>query len=364
MTIPSVYHTPQYTSATVAKTTNGTNRLLFVDASKGLVMFLVVIQHIVQTYLPPYNTINTIIQSFTMPTFMFISGYFSYSSHSINDLHKRFRQLIIPFLFWMMISPFIFFNFPENFNDLIQRYISTILYPDRSLWFLWALFWISVIYVTCKKIATFTRIHFLVIQIVVCIIFPILVVVCHFKHFGIHDILRYYLLFSLGGFIRYISTKPSFNEKKVFTIAMIIWMMAVPFYTYRNPDSIFYELPHIGKLIPTIIRFICNFSGAIAFFYLFKYLPNNRITHWAISLGKITLGIYFFHFFFIPPFSDLWNSIISPHLIKLNIPAAVFTAIYTLYVMLQILSITILSIFFVWLAKKNKLTAKLCLGTR
>lgn len=77
------------------------------DVVKLIAIFLVLWGHCVQSMLSsdPYKDMVYIyIYSFHMPLFMILSGYFSFNSLNskimLKGIINRFKQLIIPTLFW------------------------------------------------------------------------------------------------------------------------------------------------------------------------------------------------------------------------------------------------------------------------
>lgn len=56
-------------------------RILWIDELKGFTIFLVIIGHIlISRFLPQFQLFHTVIYSFHMPLFMFLSGIFSYKA--------------------------------------------------------------------------------------------------------------------------------------------------------------------------------------------------------------------------------------------------------------------------------------------
>ena len=80
-------------------------RLIWIDRLKGLLIILVVLGHAIQEVLGGKcfdNHLWNIIYSFHMPAFMAVSGYLNFRPREDGNIrfqiiHRRFRQLIIPF---------------------------------------------------------------------------------------------------------------------------------------------------------------------------------------------------------------------------------------------------------------------------
>lgn len=82
-------------------------RLIHIDALKGLAIILVVLSHSLQPYYSDETFIVRAITSFYMPLFMFLSGFVSYKIEKWDKMKQRFFQLIIPFFSAMLLTWFI-----------------------------------------------------------------------------------------------------------------------------------------------------------------------------------------------------------------------------------------------------------------
>lgn len=114
-------------------------RIAYLDNLKAILILLVVLGHAVQFNTEEYETnpLFQFIYSFHMPLFLFISGYLSCrGSFKSWKIRKRALQLLLPFVTWALISPFLT---SKAFT------IRPLLYPDSGLWFLYNLFFYSVI---------------------------------------------------------------------------------------------------------------------------------------------------------------------------------------------------------------------------
>lgn len=122
------------------------NRVLYIDNLKAFAISLVVIGHVLQ-YIILKDTYKesiafNFIYSFHMALFMMISGYVmghiakSKTWDFNRIIKKRAIQLLLPFLSWTIIYA------------IVQRdpihVVESVIYPAKSLWFLWALFCITV----------------------------------------------------------------------------------------------------------------------------------------------------------------------------------------------------------------------------
>lgn len=140
------------------------NHIGWVDYGKVIGIYLVVLAH-TSLFIP----LEIGIYTFHMPLFFFISGYlFSFDRNPLykNFVKKRFKQLIIPYI-WINIITYIFWliigrNFGDDNGDKIQWYTPLIniflgngnlLIHNIPIWFLMCLFVVeNLFYLLFKKL--------------------------------------------------------------------------------------------------------------------------------------------------------------------------------------------------------------------
>ena len=129
------------------RTAASLQRKTFVDTAKGLTILLVVMEH--NPYIYKYNIVaQTIILSFHMPLFYFVSGLFFSTKDSFQRLFvKRFHSLVKPYL-----TACLLFVLLKSFKNGSVREATTLglgifcgtgkslSWPYQQLWFLTSLF--------------------------------------------------------------------------------------------------------------------------------------------------------------------------------------------------------------------------------
>ncbi len=123
-------------------------RIKWVDWTKTICMFLVILGHchLHETY----KSITTIIYTFHMPLFFFISGLLCRSNWSVKSLIKDIKFILIPYMTYGLISIFIdsFLSHRLSSDVIYTELIRYLMGYDISIgpiWFLPALF-------TCKQL--------------------------------------------------------------------------------------------------------------------------------------------------------------------------------------------------------------------
>lgn len=159
-----------------AQGVHGTERLEFLDVSKGIGILLVVIGHHLEV--SPWLTIW--IYSFHMPLFFIISGWLYAHKKPVCDtkemVQKKMRSLIYPYcifsilaiLFRLLLYIVLDSTPDESFAAMCQKTIST--YGYHAMWFLPALFLTEVVVHQLennKKITNWNRVFIYILLAVV-----------------------------------------------------------------------------------------------------------------------------------------------------------------------------------------------------
>ena len=138
-------------------------RLTYIDIAKGIGIVLVVLGHCIPDAtsptgisVPAYRWLHDVIYSFHMPLFFFLAGFMvsrqkmlARAQKPLDLVRKRILRLLVPYIFvGLCYAPFKmllsrFANKPYDISTLWQMVIG--VNPDGELWFLYALFVITVI---------------------------------------------------------------------------------------------------------------------------------------------------------------------------------------------------------------------------
>lgn len=141
----------------------GTDRILWADHVKAFAIWLMVLCHFGMSN----EYWQTVIYSFHMPVFFFISGFFDKGmGFSLALLKRAAKQLIIPYFFFSIcafsicwVSPYLhpeIYHHSSIVESWIKAFIGMFLMEDQvrsyaympmgALWFLVALFWVRVFF--------------------------------------------------------------------------------------------------------------------------------------------------------------------------------------------------------------------------
>ncbi len=132
------------------------NRIVWVDMLKGVAILAVMIGHVV-----PYTYIGEFVYSFSIPLFIFVSGYLFKRYNSFKEfLTHKFKSLLIPYLMFGLPFPIVIafynvayadgsyspFSAADYFYALLQElynYIIQIRY--QVIWYLAMIFLVNVV---------------------------------------------------------------------------------------------------------------------------------------------------------------------------------------------------------------------------
>jgi len=279
---------------------SSSTRIGWIDAMKGFTILLVVLGHSVQNICIGYceeTIIFRTIYSFHMPLFMFLSGYVSYKISSWANIRKRSIQLLVPFFSAIVLS-YLIHNFPAySFAGLFKSVAKVVLRPDTGLWFLWALFFIDVLFVGCRKLSSLIHLDERLVVLGAAGVLNLAELVTRFEMFGYHWIAWYFVFFSLGVYWRmYDNRGPhSVTDKLLSVGSLVAFPVLVAFFRMHNEAPLFYRWLDLGPYFPVVYRMAVGIAGISFFLYLFKRFNINNLI--LTALGGGTLGIYYLHFF-------------------------------------------------------------------
>lgn len=286
-------------------------RLLFIDALRGITIILVVFSHLVTLAIAfdeisILKKINDVLIIFRMPLFFFISGFFVYSNkYNMELVRLRSKNRIIsqlyPTLLLMSILCIFFFdsNFPFAFSHELKI----------GYWFT----------------LTVVEMFFLTL--------PILVILSRFNNISLlkKSIIVFiysFVIFRLLG-LWYAHNPIEINR----TLGLSLLLSYLPYFVFGILFRINYEFLHkifsnfYVAIFSFITFFIClwklNFNYvsmieallAIIFlyaltFHLFnvKKIVNNKVNRFLVFIGSMTLEIYLLHYFIIYSLGKIINS--------------------------------------------------------
>ena len=295
-----------------------------------------------------------------MPFFMLISGYlFSYSLENKSwdkVLLIKFKQLIIPLTSW---SIFVLCknickvllgikSGPITIMWLFKEFILGFIYGP---WFLWAIWWCSLIIIIVKNFFNDNKLIYTLISLLTFILPDAL-------NFSAYKFMwPFFLLAYMFNSYDWKNKLKNVYLNKTFILSVtVLFIVLLLFYDYDKSIYISgYTILNKNAIIQmynNIFRFTIGMAGSITMIYIIhaltKILPN-KINRILTYIGKNTFGIY----------------IISGYIFNdLIIITASLTGLNYFYLIFEILCVLCISIIINALLKKFKLTNRLFLGGR
>ncbi len=334
------------------------------DILKGIAIITVVLGHCLQygngsDFIESRdffdNWLYKLIYSFHMPLFMIISGYFFYFSNNtkrspVKVFRNRGIRLIMPLFIWNGIYYLLHYMYNAGtaspFDQLVQYIGSSFM----TLWFLWAVFWCSLVFIIVKYLFKDSILVYL-------LIFLLTFFMPDGYNLALYSFM--YPFFLIGYFAnRYNSFIVSHisRVKDIYVLGVLLTIFAVLMVHYSRESYIYtsgYSISGSDALHQLKVNFYRVLIGIVGSAFVIKTISvtysriKNRVNFSYISnLGKDSLGIYI-----ISNYLNLILERVSSEW-RLN------------YITTIIETIIILSIsyFLTWLIKRIPITNRLLLG--
>lgn len=212
-------------------------RIIWLDNLKATLIIIVVFGHCIQHTFPDYSnmTMFRYIYSFHMALFMFVSGYASFKNKiGWSIIVRRTKQLLVPFLIWSL------------FLSIIkgESYGAMILHPGQSFWFLWVLYFITIIHVTACKIAERYNVRNEYITILFAILMLGMKTITKTSLFDF-NLITYHYVFYIAGFYSHKYLLLERVSIKAGVLLLICWLISGWFWDMGKPvhQSSFYNAP-------------------------------------------------------------------------------------------------------------------------
>lgn len=279
-------------------------RNITVDVIKCFAIILVLLGHSIQ-YGPGTDSsgiadaVYRFIYSFHMPLFIMISGWlfaFSAKSRTWTDCIKtRAKRLLVPTVIWNLITAAItLLSFEKSELTLFGTVKTVIWCVLNNLWFLWAVFWCSLIVIITKRFLKDSIVVYLLI-FAVSFAAPDAFMLEMYK-FAFPFFIVGYIFNSRNMYVRFKKICDSRLAPAAFGVVFFVML-----YFYRS-DMLIYASGHsvlnkdlIQQLYIDFFRLFIGLTGSA-----FVILIISKITSFvlknknkaALAIGKNTMGIY------------------------------------------------------------------------
>ncbi|NHM29999.1 acyltransferase family protein [Neobacillus terrae] len=271
------------------------NRIPWIDACKGIGIFLVIIGHSTLTAIP-----RSQIFAFHMPLFFFLSGFLFSPKNNFKEFAlNKVKTLLIPYFSFAVISLLIYSHYTATPIDLYRFIESTVsskrnyIYYNVPLWFLTSLFTIEILFYFITKLV---RNKFAILGVALSLgffAFTILKVVnsSNILPWSLDQSLFYFAFFGFGHFLRLVKWLERDLKK-----SWILILLSGLFLWNLNDSTLYqqgWQLLHLPPLISLYLNRIIWALLAISFvIYISQYLSISPLLNF---IGKNSLTLMALH---------------------------------------------------------------------
>ena len=307
-------------------------RIEWIDAMRGFSMIIVVLGHVLHGMgVGGYHSfLSSLLLTFRMPLFFFVSGYFSYRSigwwnkTKLCDILKRKvqAQIICTIVFCTLFQ----YVMSYRFDDIYGGYWFTIVLFQMYIIYLAVSFWGRAIK---RDLTVHVMLLLSVIAIGIMAKKPfsgfIWILCCG------DSLCRYFQFFTVG--IIAAKYKDVFfallSKNSVITASILAWTVCmILWYStwFQNFSSLCYSLVH-----DILVRY-AGLITVVSVFYHHRdfFSGHSRCAFGAKYIGRRTLDIYMLHFFFLPNIGDMIPWIGRIDMISLQI---IISVIFTVVIL-------------------------------
>lgn len=309
---------------------------------------------------PVYKYIHSLIYSFHMPLFFFISGFFATRILHIKSLEQylklliyKFKKLMVPYFIISSLTipiKLILNKFSERPIVLSQIIKDILFYPwNNPIIFFWFIYVLFLIFIFSPIIVKINKIIILTIFIILSI-FPI----NNIEFMGISTTLKYSIFFFIGLYLNplYLKYRDSildikfnfFNTIIVFLIPAIVFIM--------NLNMINYAPNILSSCIVNIFYFLKCILGIYISFIISIFIYKSRHIK-LLSSTLNTLCKYSFDIYLLSWFPQIFIRILFLQILNLN---------YNIVVILSFICGFIPIVISKFIIRKYKILKTLILG--
>lgn len=346
-------------------------RIVCIDVAKGFAILCVVIGHVLGFGFYGEQNVGksllfNVIYSFHMPLFVFLSGYVSFTvikkDEILHDSIKRFRSLIVPGIIIGLLT-----IRATSFSDIIDFFTNSFKY---GFWYVFVLFAFYILsYITnlsnINGMIKNSYVMYVVVAFVWYYVYRHIYIVPDIlnKILCLDLIVRYYPYFFVGNLIRKHGFLKIIEQEWLFCVSVVWVLLSASIVDNNSIKSILSVIDgsHFASLVYTTLCTFLLYINAFSIIMIIMYIVQKVLRINSLSsfikiftfLGKNTLYIYLFHFFFIyaidMPDLKLWfqhNSFFVFDLFLSVIPAAIIIICCLLIKYVLSLNKTIMAIVF------------------
>ena len=266
------------------------HRDLSLDFIKGILIYLVIVGHVIAKYAEP-GWAYTIIHTFHMPLFFFISGYLAIPSlrQTFQEFAlKKYKRILRPALCWSLL--FLLLKLPSHL-DLGTKLIKSFM----DIWFLYVLFYLFIASFLMFK-SKYRYLLFAGIVVLGYLVYPHLLKVPS-RHFGYiveeFRIIREMPVFLMGILYGLFKDRmPAKTGTAVIATSAVLYVGCFLYVLVLQRRPVGDLLAHDNYLVRALVYQTGTILSFGLFKLIYKFLAGTGIAHAVEAVGQNTLGIY------------------------------------------------------------------------
>lgn len=279
------------------------DRIEYIDAMRGLAMFMVVVYHITFGCFHSDNIITKIVNvQLELPLFFFISGFFA-NKMSRNGFRKaivdKFSYLVVPALIMMAIYCWVMdFDFFEGLQKRLKE----------GYWFTLVLFEFIVIFLCFEWIGEKLNMSPLLKKYLHLFVGIILIYVASFseKHNAQYPIINTFTIGEFGHYIYFVLGMIFFSMYGlVYNLLKNKWILGGVISAYIIADILRYKYGfaclRLGAMVSVSVLILLGLLIIWGTFLHYEGLSKGTLCgRFLHLLGRRSLDVYFIHYFILP----------------------------------------------------------------
>lgn len=284
----------------IPKVAASAKQVEYIDVAKGIGIILVVYGHLLSSAyhaglkIPErfFGLSDSIVYSFHMPLFFFLSGLFVESSFQKRDpkqyLLDKFIRTAYPYLVWsvLQVSVEVIFSNQTQKGAGLADLFAVPFRPWGQFWFMYALFLMNITYTIISRLGKFAAPTLFVISFAL-FIRPIPVAA-----FGLFGFSGHFLFFVSGIYLRKYVIDHERYTIPPWTVPLL-FMILIGFGYYLF-SKVIEPMRLVGKPYPQYFLFL-SILGITACLGLAQYIAARKTMRFLRTLGVYSLQIFLAH---------------------------------------------------------------------
>lgn len=235
---------------------------------------------------------DSIIYSFHMPLFFFLSGLFVeeslYKRGAKEYVFDKFLRIAYPYIIWSILQVCVEIMFADQTQKgaTLENLLAIPYRPWGQFWFLYVLLWMHILYALLSIFGKYTHMLLAILSIALYF-YPIQI-----GFMSIANVCMFFIFFASGILFKNLFMKAEKNNQTPWLgTTLLLTLFASTLYAFTN----LIEPTRLADRSHIFYFLIFSFLGIFAFSALSQYLAHRNILLFFQILGRYSLQIYLVH---------------------------------------------------------------------